>query len=269
MPKNRSDLAGQIPFLRRYARLVTGSQTRGDRYVAVTLESLLAETARLEEANSPRVELYRCFHETWEKLIAQIDPQGHGEEETESRLEGQVMALSPLERQALLLFVVERFTLEETARILALGAEETQGLLAEARDGLARRRPAEVLIIEDEPLIALDIARIVKAMGHQVVGAASTHKEAVEIARSTRPGIVLADIQLADGSSGIEAAREILESMEVPVVFVTAYPERLLTGEGREPTFLVTKPFDEETLSLTIDQALLFTGGAKPLSRVG
>jgi len=90
-----------------------------------------------------------------------------------------------------------------------------------------------------------------------VVGTATTRDDAVRLARARRPGVVLADIQLGDGSSGIDAAADIQRSMDVPVIFVTAYPERLLTGAGGEPTYLVTKPFDPDILKVTISQALI------------
>ena len=73
-----------------------------------------------------------------------------------------------------------------------------------------------------------------------------------------RPGLVLADIQLADGSSGIDAVKDILGRFDVPVIFITAFPERLLTGERPEPTFLITKPFQPETVKAAIGQALFF-----------
>ena len=69
---------------------------------------------------------------------------------------------------------------------------------------------------------------------------------------------MLADIQLADGSSGLEAVNEILTTITVPVIFITAYPERLLTGQKPEPTFLITKPFQPETVKAVISQALFF-----------
>ena len=73
-----------------------------------------------------------------------------------------------------------------------------------------------------------------------------------------RPGLILADIQLADGSSGLDAVNELLRTFEVPVIFITAYPERFLTGERPEPTYLITKPFLPETVQATIGQALFF-----------
>ena len=72
-------------------------------------------------------------------------------------------------------------------------------------------------------------------------------------------GLVLADIQLADGSSGIDAVQDILALAPVPAIFITAFPERLLTGHRVEPTFLISKPFRENTVRAAISQSLLFT----------
>jgi len=77
--------------------------------------------------------------------------------------------------------------------------------------------------------------------------------------RSERPpGLILADIQLADGSSGLDAVNELLKVFEVPVVFITAYPERFLTGERPEPAFLISKPFQPAMVSAVASQALFF-----------
>jgi CheY-like chemotaxis protein len=115
-----------------------------------------------------------------------------------------------------------------------------------------------VLIIEDEPIIAMDLESLVESQGHRVIGVAQTHSEALALIENEKPGLVLADIQLADGSSGLEAVNEILQSITVPVIFVTAYPEQLLTGERPEPAFLVTKPFRMDALKAVIAQALFF-----------
>ncbi|MCT6872054.1 MAG: response regulator, partial [Bartonella sp.] len=119
-----------------------------------------------------------------------------------------------------------------------------------------------ILIIEDEPLIALDIEQMVESLGHQVVGIARTRNEAVAIFNQEKPGMVLADIQLADNSSGIDAVNDILKTSTVPVIFITAFPERLLTGERPEPTFLVTKPFNPDMVKALISQALFFQENA-------
>jgi CheY-like chemotaxis protein len=104
----------------------------------------------------------------------------------------------------------------------------------------------------------MDIESLVEQLGHSVDGIARTHKEAIRAVTQKKPGLILADIQLADGSSGLDAVNEMLSSFSAPVVFITAYPERLLTGERPEPAFLITKPFQPETLKAVISQALFF-----------
>jgi DNA-binding LytR/AlgR family response regulator len=72
--------------------------------------------------------------------------------------------------------------------------------------------------------------------------------------------MILADIQLADKSSGIDAVNEILAELgDRPVVFITAFPERLLTGERPEPAFLITKPYSEDQVRSAVAQAMFFT----------
>jgi CheY-like chemotaxis protein len=116
-----------------------------------------------------------------------------------------------------------------------------------------------VLIIEDEPLIAMELEQIVRSLGHEIAGIATTHEDAVAAFEDTDAGLVLADIQLADGSSGIDAVQDILARAPVPAIFITAFPERLLTGGRVEPTFLISKPFRENTVRAAISQSLLFT----------
>ena len=167
-------------------------------------------------------------------------------------------ALTPLRRQAFLLVAVEDFTIEEVAAILERTPAEAAELVDAAGREIAEQVATSVLIIEDEPIIALDIEGMVRDLGHDVLGVARTHREAVSLVKSAAPGLVLADIQLADGSSGLDAVNEILTEIEVPVIFITAFPERLLTGEKPEPAFLITKPFRPEAVKAAISQALFF-----------
>jgi CheY-like chemotaxis protein len=165
-----------------------------------------------------------------------------------------------LPRQAFLLRTVEGFSLSEVATILGASTDAVADLIAQAGREIAEQVATEVLIIEDEPIVALDIEAMVQELGHEVTGIARTHKEAIESVRKRQPKLVLADILLADGSSGLAAVNEILRSIEVPVIFITAFPERLLTGEKPEPAYLITKPFQAETVRATISQALFFGG---------
>ena len=137
-------------------------------------------------------------------------------------------------------------------------AHDVERLIGEAQSDIDAELATDVLIIEDEAIISADIESLVKELGHRVTGTATTHDEAVDAVARHRPGLVLADIQLADGSSGIDAVKDILKRIDVPVIFITAFPERLLTGERPEPTFLITKPFQPETVKAAISQALFF-----------
>src|SRR5258708_19994636 len=112
---------------------------------------------------------------------------------------------------------------------------------------MAAEIATDVLIIEDETFIAMDLESLVRNLGHNVIGVARTHSDAVALARKKKPGLILADIQLADGSSGLDAVNELLKTFEVPVIFITAYPERFLTGERPDPAFLIAKPFQPAT----------------------
>jgi CheY-like chemotaxis protein len=245
-----------LPSLRRFARLVAGSQASGDAHVVATLEALIADPRAFPKDLPHRQALYQVFLKLW----SSSDPSSAGATRpvTLEAVERNLGAITPLPRQAFLLRTVEGFALDEVAAILGKPVEAVDTLINQAGREIAEQVATEVLIIEDEPIIALDIEAMVQDLGHSVTGVARTHKEAVESVQQRRPGLVLADIHLADGSSGLDAVNEILNSIDLPVIFITAYPERLLTGEKPEPAFLITKPFQADTVRATISQALFF-----------
>jgi CheY-like chemotaxis protein len=249
-------LAPQLPYLRRYARALTGEASTGDAYVRATLEALAAGEAELASSAPPRVALYQVFHAIWQSAGAKLEtrPLGSASDLPAQRLQ----RIAPRSRQAFLLTALEGFTPAEAALILGASFAEVERLIGQAQQEIDAELATQVLIIEDEPVIAADIEALVRELGHQVLDIAATRQEAVAAARRETPGLVLADIQLADGSSGVDAARDILADIDAPVIFITAFPERLLTGERPEPTFLITKPFQPETVKAAIGQALFF-----------
>lgn len=251
-------LAPHLPYVRRYARALTGDQTTGDQYVRVALEALAAGEKTLDPQLSPRVALYRVFHTIWGGTGAQLEAPVDDEATAGGDPRQRLMRIAPRSRQAFLLTALEGFTPSEAAQILDTDFDEVDRLIAQAQTEIDAELATEVLIIEDEPVIAADIEALVRELGHKVLDIAATRTEAVEAAARHRPGLVLADIQLADGSSGIDAVKDILGRFDVPVIFITAFPERLLTGERPEPTFLITKPFQPETVKAAIGQALFF-----------
>ena len=250
-------LAPHLPYVRRYARALTGDQTTGDHYVRVALEAVAAGDRVLEESLTPRVALYHVFHAIWLSTGAQLEAPSEDETGVEDASR-RLMRIAPRSRQAFLLTALEGFTPSEAAQILGVDFPEVERLIAEAQSEIDAELATDVLIIEDEPVIAADIEALVTELGHTVVDIAATRTEAVDAVARKTPGLVLADIQLADGSSGIDAVKDILARFDVPVIFITAFPERLLTGERPEPTFLITKPFQPETVKAAIGQALFF-----------
>jgi DNA-directed RNA polymerase specialized sigma24 family protein len=252
-------VAQHLPYLRRYARALTGSQTSGDAYVAATLEALVKDPDLLDSEDLPRVTLFRLFSTIWNSLAVNgtSDPVG-----SDLAAERNLNQITAKPRQAFLLVSVEGFSEEHSARILDVDASTLLKLVEEAGRELAAQLATDVLIIEDEALIALDLEALLENLGHKVIGIARTRTEAVTIARTKLPGLILADIQLADGSSGLDAVNDLLNTFEVPVIFITAYPERFLTGERPEPAFLVSKPYQPATVSALVSQALFFERNA-------
>jgi CheY-like chemotaxis protein len=249
-------LAPHLPLLRRYARALTGSQKSGDAFVAATLQALLEDRSVLDPALEPRVALYQAFHAIWSS--AYVDGQEDAATGLAAKAQARLRTLTPIRRQALLLNTVEGFTIDETATIVGVTREHAADLVANARAEIDAQTRARILIIEDEMLIAVDLGEIVERLGHAVVASVDTAAKAIQAASEHRPDLILADIQLADGSSGIDAITEILSAISVPVVFITAFPDRLLTGERPEPTFLITKPYLEQTVQAAVSQALFF-----------
>ena len=249
------EIAPHLPYLRRFARALCGSQKSGDAYVVATLEALVADIDAFPNHMSPKVGLYHLFMRCWSSITLNIE---EAPEDDLTAAQRNVSLLTPRSRQAFLLRTVEGFSIDDVAAILSVTPREVEALIEEAGREIAERVATDVLIIEDEALIAQDIEFIASDLGHNVIGVARTHKEAVELAKGHHPGLILADIQLADGSSGLNAVNELLQDFDCPVIFITAFPERLLTGERPEPAFLISKPYKVDTVKATVSQALFF-----------
>ena len=249
------EVAGHIPYLRRFGRALVGSREGGDACVMAALEALVADPRRLAIAPDLRVGLYHLLLDVWAAGPASA-PAEPLEASQGARRRIEAISLRP--RIAFLLHALENFDPAQIGAILGVAEVEATGLLRAANAEIADQIATDVLIIEDEPLIAHDLRSIVEELGHRVCGMARTHREAVAAIGAAKPGLILADIQLADGSSGLDAVNEILGALSTPVIFITAYPERFLTGAPPEPAFLVTKPFSVDSLKAVISQALFF-----------
>ncbi|QBR71816.1 response regulator [Beijerinckiaceae bacterium] len=251
-------ISSHIPYLRRFARALTGTQAGGDAYVLATLEAIVADPGAFASSADPKTELYRVFLKVWGTVPVNkhVDQVGFSGDEAGAHRNLEAITLRP--RIAFLLSSLEGFNTAEVAHALDCSVEDAASLIDAAGKEIADQIRTDVLIIEDEPFIALDLQTLVEEQGHRVVDVARTHREAIDAVNREQPGLILADIQLADGSSGLEAVNQILESFSVPVIFITAYPERFLTGTPPEPAFLITKPFSVDSLKAVISQALFF-----------
>jgi len=254
-------VAAELPYLRRYARALTGTQDSGDRYAAATLEAIIADRSLLELDRGLRVALFRAFQSVWASSGALLTGPSPGAlpSVAEARVQARLTALTPKSREALLLRTIEEFRPDEIAQIMRITPLEAEALVATALREIDAGMRGKVMVIEDEPLIAMDIRNIVEDLGHSVTGVARTLREAVGLGEHARPDLILADIQLADNSSGIDAVNVLLSRIgAIPVVFITAFPDRLLTGEKPEPAFLITKPFTAEQVRSAVSQAIFF-----------
>lgn len=251
-------ISAHIPYLRRFSRALTGTQAGGDAYVLATLEAIVADPAQFAENADLKIALYRLFLKIWGSMPVNghVDQMIFSADERGAHHNLEAITLRP--RVAFLLSSLEGFDTAEVGRAMDCTFDEAAHLIDRAGKEISDQIRTNVLIIEDEPLIAIDIEMLVEELGHRVIHVARTHHEAVEAVKTAKPGLILADIQLADGSSGLEAVNQILGGLSVPVIFITAYPERFLTGTPPEPAFLITKPFGVDGLKAIISQALFF-----------
>ncbi|EBA11153.1 response regulator [Roseobacter sp. CCS2] len=252
-------LAAELPYLRRYTRALTGSQARGDKYTVATLEVILKDRSDFDNDNPMKVNLFKCFHAIWAssgQLFTDPDDDLRG------RAHGLLSKLTANSREALLLRTIEEFSIANIAKIMDVDDDEVRRLITTANNELSQSVQGRVMIIEDEPIIAADLTDIVTTLGHDVTGVARTHTEALALGDEQEPDLILADIQLADNSSGIDAVNDLLKKMDVPVIFITAFPERLLTGDRPEPAFLISKPFQEAQVQSAVSQAMFFASTA-------
>jgi DNA-directed RNA polymerase specialized sigma24 family protein len=255
--KLAANVAPHLPFLRRYSRALTGSQSSGDAYVAALLEALISDPSKFDTEPSVRISLYRAYSRIWESISLNMKHAAY-DAAWEANAQRQLSHISPKAREAFLLTAVEGFNTRDVAAILSMSEQEIDSLLKEASQSIVTQVATDVMIIEDEPIIAMDLEAVLESLGHRVTGVARTEKEALALASAKRPKLILADIQLADGSSGLDAVNRILANFTVPVIFITAFPERLLTGEKPEPAFLITKPFLPDMVKAVVSQALFF-----------
>jgi DNA-directed RNA polymerase specialized sigma24 family protein len=253
-----AQIRAELPYLRRYARALSGNQEAGDRFTIATLEAILQNRTLQQGGMAPRIVLFRTFHCVW--TDAGTPAPESAPSTLEKRAQIHMSGLTPNSREALLLSTIEEFSHAEISQIMQIDEEAVADLIDVAYREMQESVRGKVMIIEDEALIALDLRTIVEDMGHEVAGVARTVDEAIALGRTANPDLILSDIQLADGSCGIDAVNVLLERLGIrPVIFITAFPERLLTGEKPEPALLIAKPFRRAHVRSAISQGMFFS----------
>jgi CheY-like chemotaxis protein len=252
-----SGLTDALPYLRRHARALTGDQAAGDDYALGALQLVRDDPSQVMSASSIRVGLFRMFFIVWQR--GNFGGAGREDSGMASQAHAYLRELTPFSRQALLLHAIEEFSLRQIAEIMDKSLVDVEKLINSARHDMKDAIKGRIMVIEDEAMIAMDLEDIVMAMGHTVAGAAATRDQAVTMAAREKPDLILSDIQLADGSSGIDAVNDIMQAAaKTPVIFITAFPERLLTGDRPEPAFVITKPYSQEQVQSAVSQAMFF-----------
>ena len=250
-------IGNELPFLRRYARALTGSQQQGDTYAAATLETILSDLDAFDTSFPPKVALFKVFHTIWASSGGLLEGDEVG---LAAKAQKHLSGLTRDTREALLLHVIEEMNFEHVGEVMGQSSEDVRALVDIAYSEMAKSVSGNIMIIEDEAIIAADIESIITEMGHHATGIARTESNALELFAAKKPDLILSDIQLADNSSGIDAVNKILESHpDIPVIFITAFPERLLTGQSPEPAFLISKPFAVEQVRAAVSQAMFFS----------
>ncbi|HWL83604.1 MAG TPA: response regulator [Roseomonas sp.] len=282
MALSLKEAEGLLGELCRYARAVTGSAVLANQVVEAALLYLLEAPPRASDPPA-RLHLFQAVQdqladlplparraESMGGLLTEMagglpaprrrpDP---AERFADAWLSHRLGGLSPLRREILLLYHLIGFGVAEIACIVRRETGTVEDMLRASWRRLAPPRQAEVLIIEDETLIALDLSMLMRDLGHRVRGIAADRAEAEALLQQGVPDLILSDLRLGlhrDEGRSIVAA--LGDGTSVPVVYVTACPEDALdaTDEGR-PVYVVPKPFCSLRLSLAVCDALAAAG---------
>lgn len=260
------ELYDHLPFLRRYARALTGSTERGDDLVTRGVEVAVMAPSRfgLDKGEGARLSLYALLHLLFdEDRVTAGQSDGPHEGQREGRpvasphpIERALATLPEPLRRLYLLITLEELSLTEAAQVLHLTAAEAAASLKEARERVRTALTQRVLVVEDNPILAMEIGELVADMGHVVCGTAGNEQEALELLEAENPTLALLDVRLADGGSGVEIARQLRRKRSLRTIFVTAFDGDLEELGARHLGQIVRKPFTNEAIRAAISRAV-------------
>jgi DNA-directed RNA polymerase specialized sigma24 family protein/CheY-like chemotaxis protein len=252
-------LMAQLPYMRRYGRALTGSTIRGDDLVTRAVEAALTEPERyqLDTDDEPvtRRRLYTLLNELYDTDTgaagATVSPPEPGHP-----IEAALSSLPEQERRVFLLVSLEELSTPQAADVMGVPAEEARDALGRAQNAMREQLVANILIVEDDAIIAYDLTETVLGMGHKVCGTAATMEEALAAAAANQPSLALMDLRLAHGGSGITTAQALRETRALPIIFVTAFAEELKQRGLDYLGPVIKKPFTREQIERAITQAV-------------
>lgn len=255
---NSDNITSTVSLFRRFAAAMAGNQTVADRYLRDILVTLSEEKNPTNGDAETRTVLFQSFLHRWMRDGGQTsEPDNHLVE----RAQGALASLDVQSRAALLLHVLAGFDFATVAEVQGTSKQKAQEAIFTARRKVAAAAQSKVLIVEDEIFLAMDISDIVNEMGHRIIGPADTATSAVELAEREQPDLILADIALAGRSTGFDAVKTIRDTVgSVPVIFITAFPDRVPPDALKEPACVIGKPYTEEQLRSVVSEAIFFGG---------
>ena len=266
----------------RYARAATGSTTLAEQVVESALRHMLEASPEAGD-QPPRLRLFQAVQDQLAQLpplpVADDDmaelaatlagdvrapapPAGAANGFTEAWLRRRLWRLPPLRRETLLLYHLAGFDLASVAAIVHRSVPVVEAMLRASWKELSPPGQADILIIEDEALIALDLSMLMRDLGHRVRGIAADRAEAEALLKQGMPDLILSDLRLGlRPDEGRQIVAALGEETAVPVVYVTACPEDVAReAEEGKPVFVVSKPFCSLRLSMAVCDALAAAG---------
>jgi CheY-like chemotaxis protein len=255
-------LLAHLPYLRRYARALTGDGGVGDGLVghaiahllkepdpSVTPEQADRETDR-EAGRADRGALYALLNRLFDAS------GGHPVATGRHPMEAALARLPEVERRIYLLTALEGLPADRAGAVLGLEETAARDHLARAQEAMRDGLVATVMIVEDDAVIAFDLAETVRGMGHTVCGTAATMGAALATAESFRPTLALMDLRLAHGDSGISTAQALRHRSDLPIIFVTAFADELHRRGLEHLGPVIRKPFTREEIESAITRAV-------------
>jgi len=264
------ELYDQLPYLRRYARALTGATERGDALATRCVEVVVMAPTRfgLDRGKGARLSLYALLNllfdqgaDHWANQWAD-DRVEDGEPPTARPavsplpIERALATLPESDRRLYLLVTLEELTLAEAAQILNLGPTEAIDRLKTARERVRSVLTQRVLVVEDNALLAMEIGEVVADMGHVVCGTAVNERQALSLLKAEKPTLALLDVRLADGGSGVEIARHLKRTRALRTIFVTAFDGDLEDLDACHLGQIVRKPFTGAAIRAAISRAV-------------